>query len=130
MEDYARDECARYLRDCEDESSFKDAPKIRRGLELEGADVLLIHDDTMFKSGKNGFAITTDGFVCREFGDKSAHSVSWEELAELPKPIVDDSYVRAGRKSIVYNTDGDDELYALHELSVKIHRHAQHVFGR
>ena len=74
-------------------------------------DIYLIHDDTFFKSGKNGFAITYAGFYCREMSDKKAHFVSWEDFADRIDPELGvDGYIRQDGVSICYFTDDDDVL--------------------
>lgn len=42
---------------------------VSKGLNIpEGAEIYVHHDDTLLESGKNGFAITDQGFYCRELG--------------------------------------------------------------
>ena len=115
---FARDACARFLREA-DESSFESSAKVLKGLGIQSDDeVYLIHDDTMFKSGKNGFAITREGIYCREMGDRTAHFVSWADFGAASEPEVDDSYIKQGRKSVCYFTDDSDvlegELFSLY----------------
>ena len=55
-----------------DRDNFETSRKIERGLGIDAdEEIYLIHDDTIFKSGKNGFAITSAGLYCREMGDRS-----------------------------------------------------------
>jgi hypothetical protein len=58
MADFAAQACEDFLDEVGNSSSFNSSPKILRGLEVGDEEVFLIHDDTLFKSGKNGFAIT------------------------------------------------------------------------
>ena len=80
LPEFAREACEKFLKGV-DNSYFKSTNKILRGLGIEGEDVYLIHDDTIFGSGKNGFAITQRGLYCRDFGEPTAHFVSWEDFA-------------------------------------------------
>ena len=75
--------------------------------ELE--DVYLIHDDTIFGSGKNGFAITQRGLYCRDFGEPTAHFVSWEDFANGERPELDDSNIFQNGTSLGYFT-GNKQL--------------------
>ena len=94
-----------------------------------GDDVYLIHDDTMFKSGKNGFAITHSGMYCREFGDRTAHFVSWKDLACGEKPELDEySYIRQNGVSLCYFSDDDDLLEGkIFKLYQRLYNHARKV---
>jgi topoisomerase-4 subunit B len=53
--------------------------------ERNGTLVSFIHDDTLFKSGKNGFAITERGIYCRPMGE-AALFYTWDKFSNLPKP--------------------------------------------
>lgn len=124
--EFAREECERFLAAVGD-SNFKSTNKIIKGLNInQGDDIYLIHDDTMFKSGKNGFAITREGLYCREMGDKTAHFVSWEDFSKRKEPRLDDSYVRQDRISISYFTDDNDVRdHELIELYQRLYDYAQ-----
>ena len=122
---YAREACEKFLKRV-DQSSFSSSRKIEYGLGIENSDdIYLIHDDTMFKSGKNGFAITREGLYCREFGDRNAHFLSWEDFAEGGWPALSDSYIRQDGTSICYFTD-DSELREtkLLKLYEQLYQHA------
>lgn len=109
--EYARDQCRDFLdKNKADASKFRSTSKILQGLDIKSSDdVYLIHDDTLFGSGKNGFAITDNGIYCREFGDGTSHFVSWDDFTQTDRPELDDSYVRQDGVSICYLT-GDDAL--------------------
>jgi len=126
MTEYARKACNDFLNDRSvDQDSFESTHKIRTGLGVDGHDIYLIHDDTLFKSGKNGFAITSRGFSCREMGDGKAHFISWDDLAEGAEPTLDDSYIRQGNTSLVYFTDDSDVREGpLFKLVKKLYKHA------
>ena len=126
MPEFAREACQAFLNGT-DKSRFTSSDKILRGLDIKaGDDVYLIHDDTMFKSGKNGFAITRDGMYCREFGDRTAHFVSWEDLANGAKPELDEySYIRQNGISLCYFSDDDDLLEGkIIKLYQRLYNHA------
>ena len=128
MPEFAQEACQAFLNGT-DKSRFASSDKIVRGLGINAGDeVFLIHDDTMFKSGKNGFAITRRGMYCREFGEKTARFVSWEDFAKGSKPKLDESYIRQGSVSLCYFTDDNDlrdnELVALYR---QLYNHARRV---
>lgn len=126
MPEFAREACQKFLKGITG-SYFDSSKKILRGLGIEdGVEVFLIHDDTMFKSGKNGFAITRDGIYCREFEDKTAHLVSWESFAEGSRPELDNSYIRQDETSLCYFTDNSDLLEGkIFELYLRLFVHAR-----
>ncbi len=125
MDVFAREACEASLKGV-DESLFASSTKIVRGLNIrDGDDIYLIHDDTLFKSGKDGFAITSSGLYCREMGERSAHFVSWSDFAQGGKPELIDSYIRQDGTSICYFSDSndvrDDVLVPLYR---RLYRHA------
>lgn len=123
---FAEDACREFLDNTSHASSFEDTRKIRNGLGIEsGNDVYLIHDDTLFKSGKNGFAITYGGFYCREFGEGSAKFTSWDDFGRGKKPALEDSYIRQGAKAIAYFTDSESGRNELMDLVQRLYRHAR-----
>ncbi len=82
----------------------------------------------MFKSGKNGFAITRDGLYCREIIERSSHFISWKDLAEGDELELDDSYIRLDGMSVCYFTDDSDVLKdGLLKLYQKLHNHARKI---
>lgn len=125
---YARDECEKFLKRA-DESDFEETNKVKNGLDIKhGDDIYLIHDDTLFGSGKNGFAITREGIYCREFGDRSSHFVSWDEFAEGGEPELDDSYIRQDGTSLCYfSGDSDMRDNKLFPLFQDLYDHALRV---
>lgn len=59
--------------------------KLKRGLgipQIKDSEVYLAHDDTIFKTGKNGYAITKQGIYFRDML-KKAECLSYKELAEI-----------------------------------------------
>ena len=128
MDEYASERCKAFLKRA-DQSSFASSGKILRGLTIpDGSEVYLIHDDTMFKTGKNGFAITRDGLYCREIIERSSHFISWKDLAEGDELELDDSYIRLDGMSVCYFTDDSDVLKdGLLKLYQKLHNHARKI---
>lgn len=64
-------------------SLFQCTPKLKAALgiaDMDDSDIYLARDDTVLKSGKNGFAITKSGIYCRDVAAKPTH-VSFEMLA-------------------------------------------------
>lgn len=64
-------------------SLFQCTPKLKAALgiaNMDDGDIYLARDDTVLKSGKNGFAITKNGIYCRDVAAKPTH-VSFEMLA-------------------------------------------------
>ncbi len=126
---FARDACAEFLESSNvDASSFKSTHKIVSGLDIKNNDdVYLIHDDTLLKSGKDGFAITYSGFYCRAMSEKTSHFISWEQFAKGDKPQLERSYIRQGAKNVCYLTSNDTEKGELLDLITKLWYHARKV---
>ena len=123
MADYAEQACASFLESF-DNGSFRETPKIVRGLGIEDGEVIfLIHDDTFMKSGKNGFAITDRGLHCRDMGE-AATFTDWASFAKLDAPAEDGCYIRCDGKSVCYYTDDSDLLPELMKLYKRLHRYA------
>jgi len=111
-----------------DRDNFKSSRKVVNGLGVGDEDVYLIHDDTMFKSGKNGFAITGSGIYCREMGGREAVFTSWADFAKRGEPKLDGCYIRQGDKPVSYFTDDNDVLeHALIDLYQRLYEHARRV---
>lgn len=124
MPEFAAEACADFLEQNDNGSSFDSSRKILKGLEIPaGEEVYLIHDDTMFHSGKNGFAITERGLYCREMGGSSQFT-SWEAFGRADFPEADDSYIKVGTKSVAYFTDDSDIFDELVPLYEKLYRQA------
>lgn len=52
------------------------------GLGQDDEEIYLIHDDTLLKTGTNGFAITKGGFYYRGLFNSVTIHTSWKELAK------------------------------------------------
>ena len=129
MPTYARNACQDFLSDRNvDEDSFRSSRKILDGLDVNDEDVYLIHDDTLFKSGKNGFAITDRGFSCREMAERRIQFTDWDTLAEGSEPELDDSYIRQDGTALVYFSDNNDVLeHQLYDLVLDLYNHACNI---
>ena len=125
VDDFAREACEDFLKGLGNDDDFKCTNKILNGLDIGDDDeVFLIHDDTLFKSGKNGFAITDYGFYCREMGESESHFLDWGEFADGDEPRSDDSYIKVGNQSVAYFTGNEDVRDELRTLFRKLHKHA------
>lgn len=58
-----------------------DSPKLLKNLGLVGADVYVCQDTTIFRSGREGFAITNDGFYWLKSG--YVESRTFEQIADI-----------------------------------------------
>jgi hypothetical protein len=128
MADYAAKVCADFIEEVGEGGSFRDTNKIRRGLEIrDGEDVYLIHDDTLLKSGKDGFAITDCGLHCRDMAEAPIF-VAWESFAKADSPRQDGSHILSGKKLICYFTDDANLMPDLLSIYKKLHKHAKRCF--
>lgn len=126
VEDFAREACDDFLSTITDDDDFKCTDKILNGLSIGDDDeVFLIHDDTLFKSGKNGFAITDYGFYCRDMGEGEAHFLYWSEFADSSKPEISDSNIVVDGLTIAYYTGNGDVRDRLCSLYRKLRKHAR-----
>ena len=89
---------------------------------LSSEKIYLIHDDSWFKRGKNGFAITDKGIHIHEVLG-TAIFVSWEKFQEYEEIS---GYLRAGKKgkcrAIAYIT-GTEEMLQVEMLLIAIHEY-------
>ena len=129
MSEFAQAACEDFLNDRDvDEDDFESSRKIVNGLDVEGDEIYLIHDDTLFKSGKNGFAITDAGIYCRDWGDPRATFTSWEDFADGDEPELDGSNIRQGDACLCYFTS-DSKLLGreIFDLYIRLYQHARRV---
>lgn len=124
MADYAAEVCEEFLENFDNGDRFKSTSKILNGLGVGDEDVYLIHDDTLFKSGKNGFAISEDGLYVRDLGEEALF-YDWDTLADLDEPEVDNGYIRCGDDIICYFTCDNNVMPALKRLYQKLQKHAK-----
>lgn len=82
---YCRDVVLRVRDESKNYSKFHVANNLRYHLGIKDSDeVYLGHDDTLFKTGKNGFAITRNGIFSRQiFGSKN--HIEFKELNNISK---------------------------------------------
>lgn len=123
MAGFAADACEEFLENFDSGDRFESTQKILNGLGVGDEDVYLIHDDTLFKSGKNGFAITADGLYVRDLGGEALF-YDWDTFADLEEPEADNGYVTCGDDIVCYFTADSDVLSALKKLYKKLHKHA------
>ena len=71
-----------------------------------GDTIYLIHDDSWFKRGKNGFAVTDRGVYVKDIGE-AADFVPWEEFRKCKNIESKSCYVTADGRKIAYITGGD-----------------------
>ena len=125
MPEFAEAACRQFLDEIWDNSYFDSSNKILRGLGIDaGENVFLIHDDTIFHSGKNGFAITERGLYCRELAESTLF-FTWDDFKRMEQPKYETSYVTCGNRHVCYFTGNDDMLKELVQLYVKLHNHAK-----
>ena len=125
MSVFASRVCEEFLSNT-DPSRFKDTPKIRTGLGIpDGETVYLIHDDTMFHSGKDGFAVTEKGLYCRGMYEEPDF-MDWAVFAGLPNPALESgsSYITCGTRNICYLTGARTVMEALFPVYQRLYRHA------
>lgn len=129
MVEFAESACTKFIDDFGTGDSFRNTPKILRGLGIVNSErVFLIHDDTIMKSGKNGFAITERGLYCRELAEERTFH-DWESFAKLGQPKRDSSCIVCDDKSVCYFTDSSDIMPELKELYRSLHSHARKCFA-
>lgn len=133
MDVYARDLCAAFLNRTKKEY-FEMTSKILYGLGIDPnvEAVYLIHDDTVFKSGKDGFAITNRGMYCNLFGEKETWFTSWAELAaadevqsDSPGDIRKGSTLKVDSVPVCYFVNAHEIMVELYKLYRKLHVHAK-----
>ena len=125
MDEFAREACERFL-------SMVGTDEFQRSSALEGRlgiedyeEVLICHDDTIFKSGKNGFAVTDYGLYCLEMGESEPNYMHWATLCECSKPYIDGSYVVADGMKVAYFTGSDSVRDEVCSLYRKLRKHAR-----
>lgn len=86
-----------------------------------GDTIYLIHDDSWFKRGKNGFAITDRGVYVKDIGE-AADFVPWEEFRKCKNIESKSCYVTADGRKIAYITGGDRLRSQLERLFITIYK--------
>lgn len=128
MYEYAREACENFLEEHTAKTKlFRSTNKILRGLEVGDVDkVYLIHDDTMLHTGKDGFAITSEGVYCRGMYE-TPQFWRWSEFANGERPHRDSSSIYQRAHRICYLTGADELLLDLEDLYIDLWDHAQGV---
>ncbi|WP_195454927.1 tetratricopeptide repeat protein [Turicibacter sanguinis] len=94
-------ECKTF-KNAHDSSSYDESYKLKSVFHLLDEAVYLAHDDTIFKNGKNGFAITVCGVYCRCFMDSYTTYVSFIDLAYANCIYIKDSKIYADENPVAY----------------------------
>ncbi len=104
-----------------DEYNYVSNTKIEQTLGIFGEEIYLVHDASLLKNGKNGFAITESGIYCRRFLENWTRHVSFEELINTQTIYEKDSYIYADEDTLAYLPSGSrTTLRYLTELFEKI----------
>ena len=86
-----------------------------------GDTIYLIHDDSWFKRGKNGFAVTDRGVYVKDIGE-AADFVPWEEFRKCKNIESKSCYVTADGRKIAYITGGDRLRSQVERLFITIYK--------
>ena len=86
-----------------------------------GDTIYLIHDDSWFKRGKNGFAVTDRGVYIKDIGE-AADFVPWEEFRKCKNIESKSCYVTEDGRKIAYITGGDRLRSQLERLFITIYK--------
>ena len=86
-----------------------------------GDTIYLVHDDSWFKRGKNGFAITDRGVYVKDIGE-AADFVPWEEFRKCKNIESKSCYVTADGRKIAYITGGDRLKSQVERLFITIYK--------
>lgn len=121
MAHFAADACSEFLEGLDDDY-FVVNDKIFDGLGIdEDEEVYLIHDDSMFGRGKNGFAITEHGLLCRDMGASSVTFFDWPTFSQYDQPYADGSNIAVNGYNICYYTNDSDLIPYLLGLYDMLH---------
>ena len=124
-DEFTEEACSEFIRTVGDED-FQESDKLKATLGIDDYErVFIMHDDTLFKSGKNGFAITDYGFYCREMAEPETNYFKWGDFAEASKPIIDGSYIKMDGVSVAYYTGSDATREELKSLYRKLRKYAK-----
>ena len=86
-----------------------------------GDTIYLVHDDSWFKRGKNGFAVTDRGVYVKDIGE-AADFVPWEEFRKCKNIESKSCYVTADGRKIAYITGGDRLRSQVERLFITIYK--------
>lgn len=128
----ARGLCQSFARSVE-HRRFRMGRRILRGLGIsDPSEVLLVHDDSVGKSGREGFAITESGIRCREARRKEVAITGWEQLAHANSvSVVGHSLVWAGGIPLAIYTDSGDygDFGRIRRLIEELQDKARELYG-
>ena len=80
--------------------------------------IIIAHDDTMLKTGKNGFAITESGFYTKALMEKPWF-ISWDQFAKINVCVLSNGEMHTDFGMLAYIT-GDNETEAAMSLLKKL----------
>lgn len=122
------DLCEDFIYDHE-RTKFTPNSKLITGLGIPAnAQVFLGHDDTILRSGKNGFAITSEGVFCKEFLEVTDHT-TWKQLSKARDIYWKDTCMYAGNNRVVYySTATKQEKNDLIDLFEKLQIIAKNMY--
>lgn len=103
-----------------DGSNYDVSYNLKDTLGILYEEVYLAHDDTLFKNGKNGFAITKYGIYCREFMASLTNYTTFEELAQADNIYINGSNIYADGNMIAYFSGSNSEREDLKSLFYQI----------
>ena len=96
---------------------------LKAGLGLKNETVYLSHDDTWLKSGKNGFAITDHGFVCRNLMQNPQRlTFKAFKAAKKLSPITSANILADGQPIVYVTAPSDNEKKDLNNLIQSIQK--------
>ena len=125
MDEFASEACERFL-SMVGTDDFKRSDTLERKVGVEDFETVLIcHDDTIFKTGKNGFVVTDYGLYCLEMGESEPNYMHWGTLCECHKPYIEGSYVVVDGMKVAYYTGNDSVRDEICSLYRKLRKHAR-----
>ena len=110
--------CQNFLSYKDNKSINNGQGKVRNTLNISDSDkIYLIHDDSWFSRGKNGFAITDKGIYTKYlYYDKSKVFIPWEMLKKAKAIDVKNNSVRIDEIAIAFNYKNSRDNSNLWEL--------------
>ena len=106
-----------------DASQFDVSYKLKCGLGIQDCNkIYLAHDDTLFKNGKNGFAITSDGIFCRVFLELYTRYIPFTKLSKVSDIYWKNADIHADDNIIGYYCYSDSVKDDLVDLFWRIKR--------
>ncbi|MBQ7535249.1 MAG: hypothetical protein IJT43_06475 [Stomatobaculum sp.] len=88
----------------------EDVPKLMSHLQIpEGETVFLCHDDTLFRSGKDGFVITEKGFYTDLMMEHITYFTPFEKLAGTEQIYETEYVIYADETPLMYSSVGGAE---------------------